>query len=269
VPKIDIITRSITAQKKFELLRLKGQTISFVPTMGFLHEGHLTLLREGRKRSDRLVLSIFVNPTQFGPGEDLDAYPRDTENDLALAEAEGVDVVFMPGPDELYGEKFQTYVQLEKLPRHLCGNSRPTHFRGVATVVTKLFNIIKPHTAIFGQKDFQQLAIIRQMVLDLNFDIDVIGVPTVREEDGLAMSSRNAYLTPDQRSSASCLFKSLNNASSFIKSGETNASSIIQKTIEYLNAYKSIRVDYVALCDPATLEDVSTIEGPVLNERTL
>ena len=195
MPKIEIITSSINAQKTLEKIRLKGQTISFVPTMGFLHEGHLSLLREGRKKSDCLVLSIFVNPTQFGPGEDLDAYPQDTEKDLALAEKEGVDIVFMPGSDELYSVRFQTYVQLEKLPHYLCGISRPTHFRGVATIVTKLFNIIKPHIAIFGQKDFQQLAIIRQMVLDLNFDIEIIGVPTVREKDGLAMSSRNAYLT--------------------------------------------------------------------------
>jgi pantoate--beta-alanine ligase len=232
--------------------------------MGFLHEGHLTLLREGRKRSDCLVLSIFVNPTQFGPGEDLDAYPRDTEKDLELAEKEGVNIVFMPDSDELYGKNFQTYVELEKLPHYLCGVSRPIHFRGVATVVTKLFNIVRPHTAIFGQKDFQQLAIIRQMVLDLNFDIEIIGVPTVREDDGLAMSSRNAYLTTDQRSSAICLFKALLNASSMVKSGEKKASVIIKKTIEYIDAYNDTRIDYVTLCDPVTLEDVDSIDGPVL-----
>jgi pantoate--beta-alanine ligase len=264
VSKIEVLTSSQKAQKTIEKIRRKGKTISFVPTMGFLHEGHLSLLREGRKKSDCLVLSIFINPTQFGPGEDLDAYPRDTEKDLALAEKEGVDFVFMPDADELYGSRFQTYVELEKLPHHLCGVSRPAHFRGVATVVTKLFNIIKPHIAIFGQKDFQQLAIIRQMVIDLNFDIEIVGIPTIREKDGLAMSSRNAYLSPDERSSAVCLYKSLTNAASFVKNGEKNASVITDKTIDFINSTKGTRIDYVALCDPVTLENVATIDGPVL-----
>jgi len=262
--KIEVITSSKKAQKTVEKIRLKGETISFVPTMGFLHEGHLSLLREGRKKGDCLVLSIFINPTQFGPGEDLDAYPRDTEKDLDFAEREGVDFVFMPDADELYGSMFQTYVQLEKLPHYLCGVSRPAHFRGVATVVTKLFNIIKPHVAIFGQKDFQQLAIIRQMAIDLNFDIEILGIPTVREKDGLAMSSRNAYLTPDQRASAICLFKSLGNASVLVKNGERKPNVIIDKTVGFISAYKDARIDYVALCDHVTLENVVTIDGPVL-----
>lgn len=262
--KIEVITSSKKAQKTVEKIRLKGQTISFVPTMGFLHEGHLSLLREGRKKGDCLVLSIFINPIQFGQGEDLDAYPRDTEKDLALAEKEVVDFVFMPNADELYNTRFQTYVQLEKLPHYLCGVSRPAHFRGVATVVTKLFNIIKPHVAIFGQKDFQQLAIIRQMAIDLNFDIEIMGIPTVREKDGLAMSSRNAYLTRDQRASAICLFKSLGNASVLVKNGERKPNVIIDKTVGFISAYKDARIDYVALCDPVTLENVVTIDGPVL-----
>ncbi len=247
-----------------EKIRRQGQTISFVPTMGFLHDGHLSLLREGRKLGDYLILSIFINPTQFGPGEDLEAYPRDTEKDLDLAGKEGVDLVFMPDADMLYGKKFQTYVQLEKLPHYLCGVSRPTHFRGVATVVTKLFNIIKPHIAIFGQKDFQQLAVIRQTVSDLNFDIEIKGIPTVRESDGLAMSSRNAYLTPDQRSSAICLYKSLGKAATLVRKGEKNSSVIIDKTIDFIRSYPETRIDYVSVCDPDTIENVDTIDRPVL-----
>lgn len=157
-------------QKRAEEIRLKGKTIAFVPTMGFLHEGHLMLLREGKKRCDELVLSIFVNPTKFGPTEDLEKYPRDLERDLKMAEKEGVDLVFNPGVEDMYGKEFQTYVNLEKLPNHLCGLSRPVFFRGVATVVAKLFNIVKPHVALFGEKDYQQLAVIRQMVRDLNLD---------------------------------------------------------------------------------------------------
>jgi len=251
-------------QNKTERVRQQGKVIAFVPTMGFLHEGHLSLLREGRQLGDYLVLSIFINPTQFGPGEDLEAYPRDTEKDLNLAEKEGVDFVFMPDAKELYGKMFQTYVQLEKLPHCLCGVSRPEHFRGVATVVTKLFNIIKPHIAIFGQKDFQQLAVIRQMVSDLNFDILIKGMPTVRESDGLAMSSRNAYLTPDQRSSATCLYKSLFKAATLVKKGEKNASTIIDKTTDFIRSYPGTRIDYISVCDPETVEDVDTIDKPAL-----
>ncbi|MBW1894445.1 MAG: pantoate--beta-alanine ligase [Deltaproteobacteria bacterium] len=261
---MEVIKASKEMQIKSEKIRQQGQTITFVPTMGFLHDGHLSLLREGRKLSDYLVLSIFINPTQFGPGEDLEAYPRDTEKDLDLAGKEGVDLVFMPDADKLYGRRFQTYVQLEKLPHHLCGVSRPMHFRGVATVVTKLFNIIKPHIAIFGQKDFQQLAVIRQTVSDLNFDIEIKGIPTVRENDGLAMSSRNAYLTPDQRSSAICLYKSLEKAATLVRKGEKNASVIIDKTIDFIRSYPETRIDYVSVCDPDTIESVDTVDMPVL-----
>lgn len=232
--------------------------------MGFLHEGHLTLLREGRKRADELVLSIFVNPTQFGPNEDFDAYPRDMERDLALAKKEGVDTVFTPTPEELYTENFQTYVSLEKLPHHLCGLSRPVFFRGVATVVTKLFNIVKPHIALFGQKDFQQLAVIRQMVKDLNFDIEIIGVPTVRESDGLAMSSRNAYLSDEERPAALSLYKSLLDAKAKIESGEVDANSILKQSIQLIEAYPGTQIDYIKMCDPDTLDDIDEITGPVL-----
>jgi len=261
---IDIIHSASTIQARANRLRRAGKTIAFVPTMGFLHAGHLSLMREGRKQADDLVVSIFVNPMQFGPGEDLEAYPRDFEKDIKLCRQAGVEAVFAPAPDELYVRNFQTYVALEKLPHHLCGLSRPVHFRGVATIVTKLFNIVKPHIAIFGQKDFQQLAVIRQMVRDLNFDIEIVGGPTVREPDGLAMSSRNTYLTPAQRTSALCLYQSLQSAREMVKEGERNASKIIVATTELIESGPETQIDYVTICDPDTLEDVAAIEKPVL-----
>ena len=188
-------------------LRQNRRTIALVPTMGFLHKGHLTLMETAKKYADDVVVSIFVNPAQFGPNEDLDTYPRSLAQDLERCREIGVSAVFTPDVSEIYPEGFQTYVSLEKLPQHLCGLSRPVFFRGVTTVVSKLFNIVKPHTAIFGQKDFQQLTIIRQMVKDLSFGIEIVGVPIVREDDGLAMSSRNKYLAPDQRSHALLLHR--------------------------------------------------------------
>ncbi len=239
-------------------------TIGFVPTMGFLHEGHLALLREGKKRCHELVLSIFVNPTQFGPNEDFETYPRDLERDLDLARKEGVNTVFHPHAKELYGENYQTYVTLEKLPRHLCGHSRPGFFSGVATVVSKLFNIVKPHIAFFGEKDYQQLAVIRQMVKDLNFDIEIVGVPTVREQDGLAMSSRNTYLSEDQRPAALSLYQSLQNAEKALKNGVVDAEKIISAATDLITSYPDTRIDYINICDPDTLEDVAVIKGPVV-----
>lgn len=245
-------------------MRRQGKKIALVPTMGFFHEGHLSLMRIARKMGDDLAVSIYVNPTQFGPGEDLDAYPRDLDRDLKLAEKENVDVVFAPDNSELYTEKFQTYVTLEKLPNHLCGLSRPTHFKGVATVITKLFNIFKPHIAVFGQKDYQQFVVIRRMVRDLDFDIDVVGGPIVREPDGLAMSSRNSYLSPGQRESALCLYKSLVAAQSLIESGNKNAARIIDETSALINSHPETGIDYIAICDPETLADIRTINGPAL-----
>jgi pantoate--beta-alanine ligase len=232
--------------------------------MGFLHEGHLALLKEGRRLGDDLILSIFVNPTQFAPGEDYESYPRNFEKDFELARKEGVDVVFTPTREELYGDRFQTYVALESLPKHLCGLSRPSHFKGVATVVAKLFNIVKPHIAVFGQKDFQQLAIIRQMVRDLNFDIEIRGVQTIREKDGLAMSSRNAYLTPGQRKTALCLYSSLVRSRERIQEGEKDASTLIREMTAYINSRFKTGIDYISICDPDTLDDVDKIEGPIL-----
>lgn len=240
------------------------KSIAFVPTMGFLHEGHLTLMKEGRKRCDIMAISIFVNPTQFGEGEDFDSYPRDLERDIDLARKENVDVVFAPDRKALYEDGFQTYVNLEYLPKHLCGISRPVFFQGVATVVTKLFNIVKPTMAIFGQKDYQQLAVIKRMVRDLNFDIEIVGVPTVRESDGLAMSSRNAYLKPEERPAALSLFESLNNAQCLCNDGVKDAEKIINESRELIHSHSHTEIDYISICDPNTLEDVKTIDRPAV-----
>jgi pantoate--beta-alanine ligase len=251
-------------QARSDKMRCQDKTIVFVPTMGFLHEGHLSLMREGKKYGDDLVVSIFVNPTQFGPSEDLETYPRDFERDLELLEEEGVSAVFAPDIAEIYGESFQTYVELEKLPNHLCGLSRPVFFKGVATIVTKLFNIVKPHVTIFGQKDYQQLTVIRQMVRDLNFDIKIIGVPTVRESDGLAMSSRNTYLTPEQRISALSLNESLKNAQTLVENGLKDAAKIIDTAVKLIRAHPETEIDYITICDPETLDDMKTIDKPAL-----
>ena len=261
---IEIITAVKDMQKRSDKMRCQGKTIVFVPTMGFLHEGHLSLIREGKKHGDDMVVSIFVNPTQFGPSEDLETYPRNLERDLDLLQKEGVNAVFTPDADEIYGEKYQTYVELEKLPNHLCGLSRPVFFKGVATVVTKLFNIVKPHVTIFGQKDYQQLTVIRQMVRDLNFDIEVVGAPTVRESGGLAMSSRNTYLTPDQRISALSLNKSLQKAQTLVENGLKDADKIINTAAELIRSHPGTEIDYITICDPETLDDMKTIDKPAL-----
>ena len=261
---MDIIRTVKDMQKRQEAIRLSGKRIAFVPTMGFLHKGHESLLVEGRKRGDDLVLSIFVNPTQFGPSEDLSTYPRNIEGDLAIAEKNGVDAVFLPDSADIYLPGYQTSVNLDLLPGFLCGLSRPGHFKGVATVVSKLFNIVKPHVAIFGEKDFQQLAVIRRMTMDLNFDIEIVGAPTVRETDGLAMSSRNAYLSAEQRRTALCLIESLRNARDLVRNGLTNPEEIIRRSSDIISSYPETSVDYLALCDPLTLESVTVITGPVL-----
>ena len=250
-------------QEAIHLLQ-SGKTVVLVPTMGYFHEGHLTLMREGRKHGDALIVSIFVNPKQFGPAEDLQRYPRDLERDVTLAESVGVDVVFAPEAGAMYEEGFQTHVDLELLPGHLCGPSRPGHFRGVATVVAKLFNIIRPHVAIFGEKDYQQLAVIRRMVRDLNFGIRIVGVPTVREPDGLAMSSRNTYLSEEERHAALSLFASLQRAQQAVTAGEREAGTLIRLTSEFITSHPYTKIDYVAVCDPDTLEDVNRIDKPAL-----
>lgn len=251
-------------QDRADRKRCDGKTIVFVPTMGYLHEGHLSLLRIGKENGDDLVLSIFVNPAQFGPNEDLDSYPKSLEKDLELARTEGVDAVFVPTDKDLYQKGYQTYVELEKLPAHLCGLSRPVFFKGVATVVTQLFNIVKPHTAVFGEKDFQQLAIIRQMVQDLKFDITILGGPIMREDDGLAMSSRNAYLKTGMRPAALTLSQSLDAAQKMIDEGITESQLIKDKVNEIFAQFQEIEVDYISLCDTTTLDPIELIETEAL-----
>lgn len=261
---MDVIETIREMQKRSEVLRLAGQRIAFVPTMGFLHEGHLELMRHGRQDADTLIISIFVNPTQFGPNEDLEAYPRDMEGDLSKAKEVGVDIVFIPSVEEMYPKGYQTKVAVEKVTRYLCGLSRPAHFDGVVTVVFKLFNIIRPHIAIFGQKDYQQLTVIRRMVMDLNMDISIIGIPIVREPDGLAMSSRNTYLNPRERQSALCLKKSLDLADKMVRGGERDIRRIKEAIKELIYGHPYTTIDYINLCDPISLEDIEAIDGEIL-----
>ena len=233
--------------------------IAFVPTMGFFHEGHLSLMRYGREMGDRLVVSLFVNPTQFGPTEDLDRYPREPERDAALAREVGVDVLYSPTAEAMYPEGYQTYVAVEGLSQGLCGPSRPGHFRGVATVVLKLFNQVLPHLAVFGEKDYQQLAVIKHMAADLDLPVEVVGRPIVREADGLALSSRNTYLSPEERQSALCLYKALTAARELAAGGETDADKILSTVRNMITSTPHTRLDYAALVEPDTLEEVKTI----------
>ncbi len=247
-------------QQTAEALRLQGRRIAFVPTMGYLHQGHLSLMQEGRKRADVVVSSIFVNPTQFGPQEDLSAYPRDFENDERLMQEVGVDIVFYPAESEIYPEGYQTRVRVEKVTQNLCGASRPVHFGGVTTVVTKLFHIVKPHVALFGDKDFQQRVVIQRMARDLNFDIEVIGCPTVREADGLAMSSRNAYLTPEERKKALSVKQALVRAGELYDGGVRNTEDLLSGVREVLAACPEMQIDYIKICDTETLEEIDRVE---------
>jgi pantoate--beta-alanine ligase len=261
---MQIIEKIAQMQETTGQIRSSGKTIALVPTMGFLHDGHLELMREGNWLADILVISIFVNPTQFGPVEDYQDYPRDMEGDLKKAEGAGVDIVFTPSVEEMYPEGFQTKVVVERVTKYLCGLSRPGHFEGVATVVAKLFNIIKPHIAIFGQKDFQQLTVIRRMVRDLNMDIEIIGIPTIREPDGLAMSSRNKYLNTEERESALCLKKSIDMTLGLIKEGERDAEKLKIAIREFILKHPFTDIDYVSICNPFSLEETETIQGKAL-----
>jgi len=261
---MQIIEKVASMQETSRQIRSTGKTIAFVPTMGFLHDGHLELLRQGRQRADILILSIFVNPTQFGPAEDYAKYPRDMEGDLKKAESVGAEIVFTPPVSEMYPEGSQTTVKVKDLPEHMCGLSRPGHFEGVATVVTKLFNIVMPHVAIFGQKDYQQLAVIKRMVADLNMDLEIIGVQTVREPDGLAMSSRNKYLNPEERKSALCLKKSIDMALAMIKDGERDPEKIKASARELISNHPFTDIDYISISDPLTLEELNIIREEAL-----
>lgn len=238
--------------------------IAFVPTMGFLHEGHVALMREGKSRGDYLVVSIFVNPTQFDVGEDYEDYPRDLEGDAEKVSSAGGDIIFAPSVKEMYPSGYQTFVAVEKVTQNLCGASRPTHFRGVTTVVAKLFNIVKPHVAIFGEKDYQQLVTIRQMTRDLNFDTEIIGMPTIREKDGMAMSSRNKYLSSEERKQALCLFNALNQVEKLFQGGEKNPKKLIDRAAEIIRVQPAAAIDYVKVCHPETIIDLEWIDDKAL-----
>lgn len=241
-----------------------GRRIALVPTMGYLHDGHASLLRAGRKLGDLLVLSIFVNPIQFGKNEDLDRYPRDLERDCQLAEACGVDIVFIPTAAEMYPDGFQTGVTVRDIALPLCGASRPGHFDGVATVVTKLFNIVRPDVALFGNKDYQQLAVIRRMTADLNLPVEIVGMPIIREDDGLAMSSRNAYLSSAERQSALCLVRAVKRVRELFVSGEVSAAVLIREARAVIEAEPAATIDYVEIRDGALLREVEIADRNTL-----
>jgi pantoate--beta-alanine ligase len=259
------IIESVADMRQWSERQWRGrQRIVLVPTMGFLHEGHLCLMRDARARGDAVVASIFVNPAQFGPGEDFATYPRDFDRDCRLLEVEGVDVLFHPLVEQIYPAGAQTFVQVEKLSLPLCGAARPGHFRGVATVVAKLFNIVRPHVAIFGEKDYQQLQVIRHMVRDLCMDVEIVGHPIVREADGLAMSSRNAYLNAAERQAALCLSRSLCKAEHLVRRGETHAAAIVDRVRAELDKEPLVAVEYVKLCDVETLDEIEAVDKPAL-----
>lgn len=245
--------------------RTAGLSVGLVPTMGYLHEGHKSLIDRAVKENDRAVVSVFVNPMQFGPTEDLASYPRDLNRDAVLCEEAGADLIFNPEPENMYSDDFSSFIDMNTLTKGLCGKSRPIHFRGVCTVVGKLFNIVQPDKAYFGQKDAQQLAVIRHMVNDLNFNLEIVGCPIIREADGLAKSSRNTYLSPEERQAALILSKSLERGRELIEAGERNAEVIKQAVTDLIQTEPLARIDYVELVDWNTLEPVERIEGPVLN----
>ncbi|NTW49229.1 MAG: pantoate--beta-alanine ligase [Chlorobiales bacterium] len=256
-----IIKTVADMQATSETVRLNGKRIAVVPTMGALHEGHLSLVKLAKASADVVIMTIFVNPLQFGPSEDLAKYPRPFERDAALAQAEGVDYLFNPSPDEIYGKNFQTYVSVESVSQELEGAIRPGHFRGVSTVVTKFFNITKPHCAVFGEKDAQQLAVIKRMVRDLNADIEIIPAPIVRESDGLALSSRNIYLNPEERQQATVLYKAIQLASQKIKSGARSSEGLVSHLSSYIVETSPLaKIDYIAVVDAETFEPIKKLE---------
>ncbi len=246
-------------QRQADDLRLGGKRIALVPTMGALHGGHAALIREARTRGDAVVVTLFVNPAQFGEGEDYGRYPRDIDGDVRLASGAGGDILFAPETAAMYPPGYRTFVNVEKLSLPLEGAVRPGHFRGVATVVTKLLNITKPHCALFGQKDAQQVVVLRRMVRDLDFGVEIVVVPTVREEDGLAMSSRNAYLTPAERGEAPALYRSLRMAEELVRAGERSAGAVIAAITREITGRSSAAIDYVSVADAESLEPLSTL----------
>lgn len=244
--------------------KAEGLSIGFVPTMGYLHEGHGSLIKAARAGNDKVVVSIFVNPMQFGPKEDLASYPRDLEKDSALCESLGADLIFHPEPSEMYHDNFSSYVDMTGLTEELCGLSRAGHFRGVCTVVNKLFNIVQPDRAYFGQKDAQQLAVIKHMVEDLNMNLEIIGCPIIREEDGLAKSSRNTYLSAEERKAALVLSRSINLGRKMVEDGETNTAVIIKAMKDLINEEPMARIDYVKAVDGLTISQIDKVQKPML-----
>jgi len=247
-----------------KLRRQLSEPVGFVPTMGYFHEGHLSLVRQARKENPTVVVSIFVNPTQFGPGEDFQDYPRDLNRDLELLEMEKVDIVFVPSEEEMYPRGFNSWVDVDKVTERLEGASRPGHFRGVATVCTKLFNIIQPTRAYFGQKDAQQAVVIKKMVADLNMNLEIVVVPTVRESNGLAMSSRNTYLNPEERQATTVLFKALSLARELWQGGEKDADKIRHQMTSLIHKEPLAKIDYVSIADANTLEELKEIDRPAI-----
>lgn len=261
---MDICDKIIDVRKRVNAWKKEGLTIGFVPTMGYLHEGHKSLIDAARKNNDKVVVSIFVNPMQFAPTEDLESYPRDLQKDSQLCKDAGVDLIFHPDPEEMYADGFCSYVDMNGLTTELCGKSRPIHFRGVQTVVLKLFNIVKPDRAYFGQKDAQQLAVIKRMVKDLNVDTEIVGCPIIREPDGLAKSSRNTYLNPDERKAALILSRSLKLGKELIESGETDSKKVIKAITDSINTEPLAKIDYVDIVDFSTITPTDKIGKSVL-----
>jgi len=261
---MQVIRKINEMQKISKSLREEKKRIGFVPTMGYLHEGHLSLVRKAKDLCDSVVVSIFVNPTQFVPGEDYERYPRNEERDRALLDAAGVDFLFNPEVSEVYPSGYETFVEVTEVSKGLCGDFRPGHFRGVATVVAKLFNMVNPHLAVFGEKDYQQLRVIKRMVEDLNFDIEIIPGILVREEDGIAMSSRNAYLSPEDRRKATILYRSLTKGKESFESGERRASALFRTVKESIESVGEISIQYVEIRDAETLEKIEIVNGPAV-----
>jgi pantoate--beta-alanine ligase len=261
---VEIIASPTAMQRWSEDTRRRGETIAFVPTMGFLHEGHLRLMREGRTRATRLASSLFVNPTQFGPNEDFSRYPRNFDGDCAMMRKVPVDVLFAPEPEVMFPAGSQTWAEATEVTQGLCGDHRPGHFRGVTTVVAKLFNIVKPHVALFGEKDFQQLRAIQRMVVDLNFDLEIVPVATVRELDGLAMSSRNAYLSPEERNRALALSRALRSAREAAASGARSSAQLACAARAVLERTPGLEIEYVEAVDAETLKALDHFDRAVV-----
>ena len=264
VSKVKIITKIDELRKNLKKERLAGKTIGLVPTMGCFHQGHLSLIRRARQECDVVVVSLYINPLQFGPQEDFKDYPRNLGRDKKLAEKEGVDYLFLPENKEMYPGKQLTFVEVKEITSKLCGQNRPGHFTGVATVCAKLFNIVRPHKAYFGEKDFQQLKVVQTMVKDLNFDLEIIAVPTVREKDGLAISSRNIYLTPTQRKAALVLSRSLNQAQRMVSEGEREAQVLKERLLETIKKNDSVTLEYLSVCDPENFEEITRVDEKAL-----